>query len=410
MVSRRLQPLHPTRQVFPVLHRRAQVHAVHIPPCYCVAAQSSAAQKKAVKEFKSVTSARCGHSQPVACSLLHSPPSDTLLIPLCPFLLCPLRSDKVAAEVLSSHAWNLDRALDHFFSHRSQFPSSSSTSSPSSKADPAKLNRLFDAYADPHDKDVMAGEHLARFFTDLSIDPSSLHTLAYAYTLRCRSFGEIHRSELVPHYTQLGIDSVERIKQHSQQAVQGVVKDDAQMKQFARWLFDFVKEEGERKTIDADAAVEMWGLLLQRWPLCADWLKFVVDTAKLKVVSQDLWMQLYDFSREVGEDLSKFDADGAWPVIIDDFVEHVKVRSTQQRCVASSQPPHSSLSRPPPTRSVLRCCAVCCVAEQGWQRQERGEEVKPHTLLSSMPCDSSLCLSPSCLHTVQKWRIVSSYE
>ena len=83
--------------------------------------------------------------------------------------------------------------------------------------------------------------------------------------------------------------------------------------------------EGERKTIDADAAVEMWGLVLSQWPLCKDWLKFV-ETQKTKVVSHDLWMQLYDFSQDVGEDLKGYDQDGAWPVIIDDFVSALKAR------------------------------------------------------------------------------------
>ena len=320
--------------------------------------------------------------QPLRCRTPGPPtsPSHSTLTPFPPHPLCLVHarvcSDKVAVEVLSAHAYNLDRALDHFFSHRAQFPSSgSSTSSPSSKADPSKLNRLFDQYADPQEKDVMAGEQLARFFTDLGIDPSSSLTLTYAYTLRCRSFGEIHRAELVPHYTALGLDSIERIKAHSATAVAAVVKDEAQMKAFYRWLFDFVKEEGERKTIDADAAVEMWGLVLQRWSLCAQWLTFVVEVVKLKVVSQDLWMQLYDFSREVGEDLSKYDAEGAWPVIIDDFVESVKVPHSHSQTQRSRTPPTPSTA-PSSARSSAVPLVLCCWLVPGWQGQESHEEVR----------------------------------
>jgi hypothetical protein len=41
-----------------------------------------------------------------------------------------------------------------------------------------------------------------------------------------------------------------------------------------------------------------------------------------KDVNKDLWDLTLDFSREIADDsqLSKYDADSAWPVIIDEFV------------------------------------------------------------------------------------------
>lgn len=185
-----------------------------------------------------------------------------------------------------------------------------------------KLNRLFDQYADADEKDIISDQNLAKFFTDLSIDPSSLLTLVFAYQLHCTAFGEIKRQEIITYYTQQGLDTLPAIRAQCT-SLSSVVKDPTQFKAFYRWLFDFVKQEGERKTIDVDAAIEMWQLVLQDWGLIKEWGAFVMEQ-KVKVVSHDLWMQVLEFSRDVGVDMKGYDADGAWPVLIDDFVEHVK--------------------------------------------------------------------------------------
>jgi len=43
----------------------------------------------------------------------------------------------------------------------------------------------------------------------------------------------------------------------------------------------------------------------------------------MKAVSRDVWDQCLEFSREIKPDLSNWEDDGAWPVIIDEFVEFV---------------------------------------------------------------------------------------
>ena len=171
----------------------------------------------------------------------------------------------------------------------------------------------------------MSGEQLARFFTDVGIEPSSWLTLAFAWQLQCRAFGEIGRREWTAFYTQQGIDSLERMRAQAG-TLPATLKDAATFRQFYRWLFDFVKEESDRKSIDAEAALEMWSLVLHSWPLCPAWLAFC-QQQKIKVVSSDLWLQLFDFSRDVqADDLRGYDADGAWPVLIDEFVDHIKAK------------------------------------------------------------------------------------
>lgn len=226
-------------------------------------------------------------------------------------------SDKIATDCLTSNSWNVERAIDYYYNNRAKFPSAT----PPAKVDVAKLNKLFDSYAaQGDDKESITGAGLGSLFSDMGIDPSGWLTLAAAYQLQCQTFGEISRKEFVNGYTRLGIDSKDKLKSE-QMRLASLLADSKNFKEFYRWLFDFVKDEGERKTIDVEVALEMWGLVLTpQWPLTADWVAFV-QTQKSKIVAKDLWEQVLEFTREVQTDLSNYDEEGAWPVIIDEFVD-----------------------------------------------------------------------------------------
>ena len=47
----------------------------------------------------------------------------------------------------------------------------------------------------------------------------------------------------------------------------------------------------------------------------------------VKAVTKDVWDMLLTFSNDVDDDMSNFDEDGAWPVMIDEFVEHYREKN-----------------------------------------------------------------------------------
>jgi len=65
-------------------------------------------------------------------------------------------------------------------------------------------------------------------------------------------------------------------------------------------------------------------LLLHDWPLCGDFCDWASEHMKGKAVNRDLWMMILKLAKQVPADLSTYDDDPAWPVILDDFVEHYR--------------------------------------------------------------------------------------
>jgi DCN1-like protein 1/2 len=85
----------------------------------------------------------------------------------------------------------------------------------------------------------------------------------------------------------------------------------------------FICRENGQKSITIQRAVAAWKIVLNgRFRLLDRWCNFV-DKYQRHNISEDTWQQILDFSRCVNVDLEGYDPRGAWPTLIDDFVEHM---------------------------------------------------------------------------------------
>ena len=76
------------------------------------------------------------------------------------------------------------------------------------------------------------------------------------------------------------------------------------------------------RTLPTEVALQMWTLVLggERFSRLARWTAFL-EKEGVRAVTKDVWDMLLTFATDVETDLSNYDDDGAWPVLIDDFVE-----------------------------------------------------------------------------------------
>ncbi|XP_008806013.2 uncharacterized protein LOC103718809 isoform X2 [Phoenix dactylifera] len=98
--------------------------------------------------------------------------------------------------------------------------------------------------------------------------------------------------------------------------------DSRNFNRFYDFVFFFCRESGQ-KNIAVHRAITAWRLVLNgRFRLLNQWCNFVQEYQRHNI-SEDTWQQVLAFSRCVNEDLEGYDPKGAWPVLIDDFVEHM---------------------------------------------------------------------------------------
>ena len=74
----------------------------------------------------------------------------------------------------------------------------------------------------------------------------------------------------------------------------------------------------------------MWKVLLTgKWALVDEWCEFL-EKDHGKPITHDTWSQALEFSRQIGPDLEGYDPAGAWPYLIDEFVEHKMAAAAQE--------------------------------------------------------------------------------
>jgi DCN1-like protein 1/2 len=90
-----------------------------------------------------------------------------------------------------------------------------------------------------------------------------------------------------------------------------------------QFTFSFSKDPTQ-KSLALEIAQGLWGLLLPgHLPWLHHWLEFVRVHCR-NSVSKDLWMQVLEFGEQIVPDMSNFDENGAWPVLLDDFAMHMQ--------------------------------------------------------------------------------------
>lgn len=220
-------------------------------------------------------------------------------------------SEKIAVDCLKVANWSLEVGIDRFYT--SGFVA----------CDTKAIDALFLKYKDPTD-DLILADGMSRFCDDLEVDPSDIVMLVLSWHLNAATMCEYTRDEFIGGLCKLGCDSIDKLKRRLPD-MRAELRDDGKFRDIYTYAYLFAREKNQ-KCLQLDTALAMWQLLFaedRRWPLLESWCEFLQKHHN-RAISKDTWVQLYDFYKNIKPDFSNFDENGAWPYLMDEFVDFMK--------------------------------------------------------------------------------------
>ncbi|KAL5012486.1 hypothetical protein ScPMuIL_011037 [Solemya velum] len=146
--------------------------------------------------------------------------------------------------------------------------------------------------------------------------------LVLAWKLEAKAMGFFTLAEFLKGMTELQCDNIGKVQQKLDY-LKSLLEDPIHFKNIYRYAYDFARDKNQR-SMDIDTAKAMLALVLgKHWSLFGNFNQFL-EQSKYKVINKDQWCNILEFSRTIVADLSNYDEDGAWPVLLDEFVEWMR--------------------------------------------------------------------------------------
>ncbi|XP_022093651.1 DCN1-like protein 3 [Acanthaster planci] len=195
----------------------------------------------------------------------------------------------------------------------------------------SKVNRLFERYRDSAEDAILA-DGMERFCQDLQVNPAEFIVLVLAWKFQASAMCRFTRVEFVNGCRALRADSIKGIMNKFPD-LKKEVKKETTFKDLYRFTFNFgLDVEGGQRSLPCDMAVPLWKLVFsQRQVKILDrWCDFLLDQ-QVRGISRDTWQMFLNFTEVIGDDLSNYDDNEAWPSLFDDFVEYENERQARKQ-------------------------------------------------------------------------------
>ncbi|KAJ3388854.1 DCN1-like protein 1 [Entophlyctis sp. JEL0112] len=177
--------------------------------------------------------------------------------------------------------------------------------------------------AEPNE-DIIGINGTERLCQDLGVDPMDVVTLVLAFYLKCERMCEFSRQGWIEGWTVLRCETLESMKAAIPR-MRADLDDPQKFRDIYTFTFNFAKAENQ-KSLALETAVGFWQLLFsEKYKFIDLWIEFL--ESHKNAISKDTWNQFLDFTVKYPSGFDGYDEDGAWPLLIDEFVEFATDRA-----------------------------------------------------------------------------------
>jgi len=228
------------------------------------------------------------------------------------------QSAEVAERILRAQKYKLEPALEHYYMNQKRYPGPAKPS----KASLKQLDTLFDRYIDDQ-KDAASQGGLGKFFEDLGVDLSHRWTLFIMYQMKATTMMQFSRKEFIDYFGKMKAFTISDIKEICLKECRSIDNSDKKFGEFYIWLYSHVKENEDKRSIPKDFAIQLWGIVLSKdkYPLLEDLSTFAMKNEEIKAITLDTWTVVREFLKTC-KDPKTFENDGAWPMLVDMYLDH----------------------------------------------------------------------------------------
>ena len=181
---------------------------------------------------------------------------------------------------------------------------------------------------------VLTGSPMLHFFEALQMDSNDWCTLALAWKWNCSTGGIIYRHEFIAGMRSMGCTTIEQLQEKVRELRAQLEREPALFKAFFSFVFSFVRntQESNRKTIGLDTARRLLqSLLAPRYPQHIEpFARYLEGMSDGRRMTYDQWMSVLDWCESMDDGFTRYEEEGSWPVLIDEFVDWMRAHEPQR--------------------------------------------------------------------------------
>ncbi|KAL2462144.1 protein of unknown function (DUF298) [Abeliophyllum distichum] len=188
-----------------------------------------------------------------------------------------------------------------------------------------RIDQLFHSYANIS-SGMIDPEGIETLCSDLEVDHTDVRILMLAWKMRAEKQGYFTLDEWRRGLKALRADTILKLKKALPE-LEKEVRRTSNFVDFYSYAFRYCLTEEKQKSIDIESISVLLDLVLgphfqPQVDALVQYLKTQID---YKVINMDQWMGFYRFCNEISfPDLSNYDSDLAWPLVLDNFVDWMR--------------------------------------------------------------------------------------